>query len=181
MTALTLELLDDYNSSLRGMHMRRLCTALGLLALVSCGASPPVDPSSPPPRHPSFSIAEGFILIDASFATEIHDRQPARVSTLLSVPATENDLSFWMELACTGFCEQRLAAEGELIVFLDWYKEESGLLLKQASMPLNVKGAHWRTWGTKRVGVGNWVAVVRADDSWVCLREQCYFSIAVQQ
>ncbi|MGH7166315.1 MAG: DUF2914 domain-containing protein, partial [Nitrospiraceae bacterium] len=63
----------------------------------------------------------------------------------------------------------------------DWYKEDGGLLLKQASTPLSVKGTHWRTWGTKRITAGKWAAVVRAEDSsWVCLSAQCFFSIEVQ-
>jgi len=162
--------------------MRRLCTALSLLTLVGCGASPPVDPPFLPVSHAPLNVPGGLRLVDASFATQIHDRQPARVSSSLSMLTSEgSDLSFWMELACTGLCYQRLAAEGQVIVFLEWYKEESGLLLKQARTPLNVKGSRWRTWGTKHVSVGNWVAVVRAGDaSWVCLREQCHFSIAVQ-
>src|SRR5687768_8259302 len=140
--------------------MRRLCAALSLLALVGCGARPPVDSASPPVRHVPFHSAGSLSLVDASFATGIHDREPARVSTSLSMPASElSDLSFWMEFACTGICSQYLADEGQVTVFLEWYKEESGLLLKQASTPLHVKGTRWRTWGTKRVGVGNWVAV----------------------
>lgn len=162
--------------------MRRLCTALSLVALVGCGARPLVETPSPPTRQTPLNVAGGLSLIDASFATEIHDRQPERVETSLSIPASESsNLSFWMELACTGFCEQRLAEEGQVTIFLEWYKEEDGLLLKRASTPLDVKGTHWRTWGRKRVSTGKWVAVVRAEDSsWVCLGEQCYFSIAVQ-
>jgi hypothetical protein len=63
---------------------------------------------------------------------------------------------------------------------LEWYKEEDGHLFKQGSTPLIVKSTHWRTWGSKRVTPGMWVAVVRGEDSsWVCLSHQCYFSIEV--
>jgi hypothetical protein len=92
----------------------------------------------------------------------------------------DSELSFWMELTCTGPCAQRLAGEDPVTVVLEWYKEERGILLKQASTPLDVKAPRWRTWGTKRISAGNWVTVVRTDEAWLCLREQCYFSIAVQ-
>jgi hypothetical protein len=46
------------------------------------------------------SASGGLILLDASFATEIHDRLPARVSTTLPLPAGEDDtLVFWMSPA----------------------------------------------------------------------------------
>ena len=163
--------------------MRRFCTALSLLALCSCGLTPPLETPAPTPpvRYVPSSAAGGLSLIDASFATQIDDRQPARISTSVSLPAGEENLLFWMEFACTRLCGQQLAEAGEVTVFLEWYKEEGGHLLKQASMPLNVKGTLWRTWGSKRVTAGTWVSVVRAEDfSWVCLREQCFFSIAVQ-
>ena len=52
---------------------------------------------------------------------------------------------------------------------------------QKASTTLHVKGTRWRTWGAKRVKAGEWVAVVRAEDSkWVCLKEQCHFSIEVK-
>ena len=161
--------------------MRRLYTALSLLVVVGCSAVSPLDPPSPAEKDSAVTVSGGLRLIDASFATEIQDRQPARVSSSLPMPTNhDGELLFWMELTCTGLCAQRLAGEGPLTVVLDWYREERGILLKQASTPLNVKGPRWRTWGTKRISAGNWVAVVRAEDSWLCLREQCYFSIAVQ-
>jgi hypothetical protein len=162
--------------------MRRLCTVLTLVAVVGCGASPFVATPSPPAGQTPLNIALGLSLVDASFATAIHDREPERVSKTLSIPTSESsNLLFWMELACTGLCEKRLTEKGQVTVLLEWYKEEGGLLLKQASTPLDVKGTRWRTWGWKRVSIGKWVAVVRAEDSsWVCLGDQCYFSIAVQ-
>ncbi len=60
--------------------------------------------------------------------------------------------------------------------------EEEGILKKQASLPLNVKAATWRTWAVKRVIPGAWVVVVRAEDSqWVCLKGRCDFGIKVKK
>jgi len=172
--------------------MRRWCTALSLLALVSCSASPPVE--MPPPavhtapveRHPpikdrsTVNLKGAVALVDATFATDIRDREPVRVSAL-SLSNSNDDLWFWMEIACTGPCDELVQADGEVTVFLDWYKEEDGRLKKQLSTPLTVKSTRWRTWGRKRVTAGTWVAVVRTEDSsWVCLREACHFSIAVE-
>ncbi len=159
----------------------RVYTTLSLLALIGCSASLPIDTPSQAEKDASINVRRGLNLIDASFATAIHDREPARVSSSLPRPTSEDgELSFWMELTCTGLCNQRLAEAGKVTVILEWYKEDRGILLKQASTPLEVKGPRWRTWGTKRISAGNWVAVVRMDDSWLCLREQCYFSIAVE-
>ncbi|MER3422407.1 MAG: hypothetical protein C4293_03435 [Nitrospiraceae bacterium] len=124
----------------------------------------------------------GLVLLDASFATRIIDRQPVRVAGVFQLGSGEDSrLWFWINLGCTGSCEQKVIAEGHVTVFLDWYRREGNVLTKQASTTLHVKGTRWRTWGAKRVKAGEWVAVVRAEDSkWVCLKEQCHFSIEVK-
>jgi hypothetical protein len=161
--------------------MHRLSAALAILALASCagrqsGTTPVATDHTPPVK-----LLGTLTLVDAAFATGIHGREPARIEKTVTLPAADPLLSFWMELSCTGICDQQLTADGELTIFLDWYKEQDGMLLKQASTPLHLKASRWRTWGTKRVTAGKWVAVVRAEDSsWICLREQCHFSIAVQ-
>lgn len=124
----------------------------------------------------------GLVLLDASFATQIIDRQPLRVSGVFHL-GSEKDLHlwFWINLGCTGKCAQKMISEGHVTVFLDWYRREGTILTKQASTMLHVKGHRWRTWGSKRVKAGEWVAVVRAEDSqWVCLKEQCHFGIEVK-
>lgn len=121
-------------------------------------------------------------LLDASFASQVVDRQPSRVAQSYRLASlTGSQLWFWVHVSCTGACEQQLAGNGQVKIFLDWYLEEDGILKKQASLPLNVKGTTWRTWGVKRVAPGTWVVVVRAEDSqWVCLKEQCDFAITVK-
>jgi hypothetical protein len=160
--------------------MRPLCTALAVLVLVSC-AGRSTGSAPPTPAAPTPNLSGTLTLVDAAFATEIRGREPARIEKTVSLSTTDPLLSFWMELSCTGICDQQLTADGQLTIFLDWYKEEDGMLLKQASTPLHLKASRWRTWGTKRVTAGKWTAVVRAkDSSWVCLQDQCHFSIAVQ-
>jgi hypothetical protein len=157
---------------------RSLCTVVTFCALTGCTGGAPLDAASRSPTPASSQSLDGLVLVDASFATEVHDRQPARISQ--SISSEERPLSFWMELRCTGPCRQRLTEDG-VVVSLDWYKEEEGRLLKQGSIPLSVKGVRWRTWGSKRVSPGKWVAVVRTgDSSWLCLSQQCYFSIEVK-
>jgi hypothetical protein len=121
-------------------------------------------------------------LIDASFASRIVGREPARVSQSIRIGSLEDSrLWFWLHVSCTGKCEQKIATKGHVKIFLDWYLEEEGILKKQASLPLNIKGTTWRTWGVKRVKAGAWVVVVRAEDSqWVCLEDRCDFPITVK-
>lgn len=122
-------------------------------------------------------------LVDASFASRVVGREPARVSQSVRVGSLEDShLWFWLHVKCTGECEQKVAAKGYVRIFLDWYMEEEGILKKQASLPLNVKAATWRTWAVKRVIPGAWVVVVRAEDSqWVCLKGRCDFGIKVKK
>jgi hypothetical protein len=123
-----------------------------------------------------------LVFIDASFASQVIDRQPIRVSKSPRVGSlTDSRLWFWVHLSCTGECAQKLAAKGHLTLFVDWYMKEKGIMTKQASLPLNVKGTTWRTWQTKRVKPGVWTVVVRAEDlQWVCLKEKCDFTIEVK-
>ncbi len=75
-----------------------------------------------------------------------------------------------------------MAKKGHVKIFLDWYLEEEGILKKQASLPLNVKGGTWRTWAVKRVTPGAWVVVLRDEDSqWACLENRCDFPIEVKE
>jgi hypothetical protein len=121
-------------------------------------------------------------LIDASFASRIVDREPSRVSRSVRVGSlADSRLWFWLHVGCTGECEEKVATKGHVRIFLDWYLEEEGILKKQASLPLNVKGTTWRTWAVKRVKPGAWVVVVRAEDSqWVCVDDRCDFPITVK-
>ncbi len=121
-------------------------------------------------------------LLDASFASQIIDRQPARVSQSCRLGSLEGSrLWFWVRLSCTGECEKKMAAKGQVKVFLDWYLREEGILTKQTSLPLTVKGTTWRAWEAKGVKPGVWVAVVRTEESqWVCWKEQCAFTIEVK-
>lgn len=125
----------------------------------------------------------GLTLIDASFASHVAGREPSRVSQSVRVGSLEDSrLWFWVHVSCTGECEQKIAAKGHVKIFLDWYREEEGILRKQASLPLNVKAATWRTWAVKQVKPGAWVVVVRAEDSqWVCLEDRCDFAVDVQE
>lgn len=122
-------------------------------------------------------------LVDASFASQVVNRDPVRVSQSYRLTSlTDSRLWFWVHVNCTGVCEQKLAAKGHVKIFLDWYMEEAGILKKQASLPLNVKATNWRTWAVKRVKPGAWVVVVRAEDSqWVCLKDRCDFGIEVKE
>jgi hypothetical protein len=121
-------------------------------------------------------------LVDASFASRIIGHEPSRVPQSVRVGSLANSrLWFWLHVSCTGECAQTIAAKGHVKIFLDWYLEEEGILKKQASLPLTVKGTTWRTWAVKRVKAGAWVIVVRAEDSqWVCLKDRCDFAIAVK-
>lgn len=121
-------------------------------------------------------------LIDASFASQIVDRHPSRLSKTVRIDSlTDSVLWMWIHVSCTGECEERLASKGSVKIFLDWYLEEDGVLRKQRSVPLKIKDTTWRTWGGKGVTPGTWVVVVRAEDSqWVCLKEQCDFGIKVK-
>jgi len=124
----------------------------------------------------------GLALLDASFASQIIDRQPNRLSHSCRLDSLMGSrLWFWMRLSCTGECEQKMAAKGHVKVLLDWYLREDGILTKQASLPLSVEGITWRTWTAKGVRPGVWVVVIRAEDSeWVCLKGQCDFVIEVR-
>ncbi len=124
----------------------------------------------------------GLTLVDASFASRITDRQPSRVSQSVRVGSLEDSrLWFWLHLACTGACEQKIAKKGHVKIFLDWYLEEEGILKKQSSLPLNLKASTWRTWAVKHMKPGAWVVVIRAEDSqWVCLKDRCDFAIEVK-
>jgi len=121
-------------------------------------------------------------LIDASFASRVVGREPARVSQSLRVKSlTDSRLWFWVHVSCTGACEQKIARKGHVKIFLDWYLEEEGILKKQTSLPLSVKASTWRTWAVKEVKAGAWVVVVRAEDfQWVCLKDRCDFAIKVK-
>ncbi|HTK86483.1 MAG TPA: DUF2914 domain-containing protein [Nitrospiraceae bacterium] len=121
-------------------------------------------------------------LIDASFASRVVGREPARVSQSLRVKSlTDSRLWFWVHVSCTGACEQKIARKGHVKIFLDWYLEEEGILKKQTSLPLSVKASTWRTWAVKEVKAGAWVVVVRAEDSqWVCLKDRCDFAIKIK-
>jgi len=121
-------------------------------------------------------------LLDASFASQVLDRNPARVSESYRLRSgADAGLWFWLHVSCTGECKQTMDKKGHVNIFLDWYLEENGVLKKQASLPLQVKATQWRTWAVKRVKPGAWVVVVRAEDSqWVCLKERCDFSIDVK-
>src|SRR5688572_9498679 len=100
------------------------------------------------------------ILLDASFASRIVGREPSRVSQSVRVGSLEDSrLWFWLHVSCTGGCEQKVAKNGHVKIFLDWYLEEEGILKKQASLPLYVKASTWRTWAVKRVKPGAWVVV----------------------
>src|SRR5213080_4248243 len=95
-------------------------------------------------------------LLDASFASQVINRDPVRISQSCRLDSlTDSRLWFWMHVSCTGACEQKLAANGHVTIFLDWYFEEGGILKKQASLPLNVKATNWRTWAVKRVKPGS--------------------------
>ena len=122
-------------------------------------------------------------LLDASFASQVIDRNPTRVSQSYRLGLlTDARLWFWLHVTCTGECQQKMDEKGHVTIFLDWYLEENGILKKQASLPLHVKGTIWRTWAVKRVKPGSWVVVVRAEDSqWVCLKERCDFGIEVKE
>lgn len=122
-------------------------------------------------------------LVDASFASRVINRNPTRVSQSVRVGSLEDShLWFWLHVSCTGECEEKMAKKGHVKIFLDWYLEEEGILKKQASLPLNVKGGTWRTWAVKRVKPGAWVVVARAEDSqWVCLENRCDFGIEVKE
>ena len=106
-----------------------LCTALMLLLLTGCVNG--IDRDAAASQNGSLPTnTDGLRLLDASFATEIRNRQPSRVSQAIS--GDDPQLSFWMEFVCTGICEQRLPEDEQVIVSLEWYKEEDGHLLKQA-------------------------------------------------
>ena len=124
----------------------------------------------------------GLALLDASFASQIIDRQPDRLSHSCHLSSLMGSrLWFWVRLSCTGECDQKMAAKGHVKVFLDWYLREDGILTKQVSLPLSVEGTTWRTWTAKGVKPGVWVVVIRAEDSeWVCLKDQCDFVIEVK-
>jgi hypothetical protein len=121
-------------------------------------------------------------LLDASFASQVVDRRPTRVSQSCRLGSLVGSrLWFWVRLSCTGECERKMAAKGHVKVFLDWYLQEDGVLTKQATMPLNVKGTIWRTWVAKGMKSGIWAVVLRAEDSqWVCLKDRCDFTIEVR-
>src|SRR5262245_14027161 len=98
-------------------------------------------------------------LLDASFASQIVERQPTRISESCRLGSLEGSrLWFWVRLSCTGECEKKMTAKGQIKVFLDWYLREEGILMKQTSLPLTVKGTTWRTWEARRVKPGVWVA-----------------------
>ena len=124
----------------------------------------------------------GLAILDATFASQVVDRRPARLlqsCRLGSLPGSR--LWFWVRLGCTGECEKSMVAKGHVKVFVDWYLREEGILTKQTSLPLTVKGPNWRAWVAKGVKPGVWVAVVRAEDSqWVCLKARCDFTIEVK-
>jgi hypothetical protein len=124
----------------------------------------------------------GLALVDASFASRIVDRQPSRLSQSCRLGSlSKSRLWFWMRLACTGECARKLAADGHVKVFVDWYLREDGILRKQASLPLKIKGTNWRAWGAKGVKPGVWTVVVRAEDSqWACAKDRCDFTIEVK-
>jgi hypothetical protein len=145
------------------------------LMILTCGAS----------LFQGFETAyavNDLTLIDASFASRVVGREPARVSQSLRIGSLEDSrLWFWMHISCTGECEQKIATQGHVKIFLDWYLEEEGILKKQLSLPLNVKASTWRTWAVKQVKAGVWVVVVRAEDfQWVCLKDRCDFAIKVK-
>jgi hypothetical protein len=125
---------------------------------------------------------EDLVLLDASFASQIVDRQPARVTRSAGVDVlADSRLWFWVHVSCTGECAEIIATKGHVKLFLDWYLEEDGILRKQKSVSLNVKDTKWRSWGAKRVTPGAWVVVVRGEDSqWVCLKSKCDFSIKMK-
>jgi hypothetical protein len=134
---------------------------------------------------PSVGVAHagnGLAILDASFASEIIDRQPARLSQSCRLGSLAGSrLWFWVRLHCTGECERKMAEKGHMKLFMDWYLREEGILTKQASLPLNVKGTTWRTWEAKGVRPGVWVAVIRTEDSqWVCRKNQCDVTIEVK-
>lgn len=123
-----------------------------------------------------------LVLLDASFASRVVGREPSRVSHTVRVASLHDSrLWFWLQVSCTGECENKIAQKGNVKIFLDWYLEEEGILKKQASLPLYVKAPTWRTWAVKRVKPGAWVVVIRAEDSqWVCLEGRCDFAVAVK-
>ena len=123
-----------------------------------------------------------LVLVDASFASRVVGREPSRVShTVRAGSLHDSRLWFWLHVSCTGECEQKIAENGHVKIFLDWYLEEEGILKKNASLPLNVKAPTWRTWAVKRVKPGAWVVVIRAEDSqWVCLADRCDFAVTVK-
>ena len=130
----------------------------------------------------SVHAVDGLAILDASFASQIIDRQPARLSGSCRLGSlTESRLWFWVRLSCTRACEQKMAANGHVKIFVDWYLREGGVLTKQASLPLSVQGSTWRTWTAKGVRPGVWVVVVRAEDAqWVCAKKRCDFTIEVK-
>ena len=125
---------------------------------------------------------DDLTLLDASFASQVVDRNPVRVSHSYRLGLlTDGRLWFWLQVTCTGECKQKMDEKGHVDIFLDWYLEENGILKQQATLPLQVKETTWRTWAVKRVKPGSWVVVVRAEDSqWVCLKDQCDFPIKVK-
>jgi Protein of unknown function (DUF2914) len=130
----------------------------------------------------SAHAANDLALVDASFASRITDRDPVRVSQSCRLGSLiDSRLWFWLHVSCTGQCEQKMAANGHVTIFLDWYLEENGILKKQISLPLKIKATDWRAWAVKRVKPGAWVVVVRAEDSqWVCVKDRCDFAIKIR-
>ena len=50
-------------------------------------------------------------LVDASFASQVVNRDPVRVSQSYRLSSlTDSRLWFWVHVNCTGVCEQKLAA-----------------------------------------------------------------------